>query len=94
MTRTITVGIVGDYNPDNRFHTATNQSLRHAAEVLAVPVDIRWLSTESLDDVSAPDTLQGYDALWCAPSSPYRSMAGALNGIRYAREKRVPFIGT
>ena len=28
------------------------------------------------------------------PASPYRSMAGALNGIRYAREKRRPFLGT
>lgn len=94
MTQTITVGIVGDYNPDNRFHAATNQSLHHAAGILAVTVDIHWLSTESLDDASAQNTLRGYDALWCAPSSPYTSMEGALNGIRYAREERVPFIGT
>src|SRR5208282_6192757 len=32
--------------------------------------------------------------LLCSPGSPYKSLDGALAGIRYARENKVPFIGT
>jgi len=39
-------------------------------------------------------TLRQYDALWCAPGSPYKSMAGALRAIRFARERGWPFLGT
>jgi CTP synthase (UTP-ammonia lyase) len=38
--------------------------------------------------------LRRFDALWCAPGSPYQSMDGALQGIRFAREEGWPFIGT
>src|SRR5690606_14919504 len=35
-----------------------------------------------------------FDALWCVPGSPYRSMDGALRAIRAARESGRPFLGT
>jgi CTP synthase (UTP-ammonia lyase) len=38
--------------------------------------------------------LDGASAVWCAPGGPYRSLDGAVLGIRYARESRVPFLGT
>jgi CTP synthase (UTP-ammonia lyase) len=38
--------------------------------------------------------LANYQALWTVPASPYASMQGALNGIRFAREHQVPFLGT
>jgi CTP synthase (UTP-ammonia lyase) len=89
----LTIGIIGDYNPGFRPHQATDAALQHAATALDLGIAIAWLPTESLDD-SADERLQPYDALWCAPGSPYTSMLGALNGIRYAREHRRPFLGT
>jgi CTP synthase (UTP-ammonia lyase) len=94
MSRTIRVGIIGDYNPDSRFHTATNEALKHVAKALSVPVDFKWLPTQSLENKSGWKTLEQFDALWCSPGSPYRSMDGALQGIRFAREMGWPFIGT
>src|SRR5262249_50063004 len=35
-----------------------------------------------------------FDALFCSPGSPYKSLEGALQGIQYARQNNVPFIGT
>jgi CTP synthase (UTP-ammonia lyase) len=94
MTRTLTVGIIGDYSPDNWSHTATTDALKHAAEALSVAVDSRWLPTPALEDTSERKALAQFDALWCSPGSPYRSMEGALLGIRFAREMGWPFIGT
>ena len=87
------IGIIGEYDANFRPHRATEDALRHAAAELDLGVDITWLATEWLNG-SAEDRLQAYHALWCAPGSPYASMTGALNGIRYAREHGRPFLGT
>lgn len=88
------VGVIGDYNATSRFHRATNAALQHAAGALAVTVDVDWLPTPSLAREHGAATLQQYDALWCAPGSPYQSMEGALQAIRFARQQGRPFIGT
>jgi CTP synthase (UTP-ammonia lyase) len=48
------------------------------------------------DTVAAGGTgaLAAFDGLWAAPGSPYRSLEGALAGVRFARERGVPFFGT
>lgn len=57
-------------------------------------VDVDWIATPTLDRADLETILTQYDALWCAPGSPYQSMEGALAAIRYARERDVPFLGT
>ena len=94
MNETLGVGIIGDFNPHLRYHLATNEALCHAGRALAVAVDYSWLPTESLDDSGCETTLERFDALWCAPGSPYNSMNGALKAIQFAREKGWPFTGT
>ena len=49
---------------------------------------------ESLANGFDETTLKQFDALWCAPGSPYKSMDGALRGIQFARERGWPFIAT
>jgi len=94
MNETLTVGIIGDWNGNSSSHPATNEALAHAAGALSVPVDVRWLPTPSLDAEGREGILRQVDALWCAPGSPYQSMEGALEAIRFAREEGRPFIGT
>jgi CTP synthase (UTP-ammonia lyase) len=50
------------------------------------------LSTKALEKGRA--ILAQFDALWCSSGSPYQSMAGALQAIRFARELDFPFLGT
>ena len=56
-------------------------------------VESIWLPTEALAEDSEARVI-GLDGLWCVPGSPYASMKGALESIRLARAKRVPFLGT
>ena len=46
------------------------------------------------EEIVAATRVFGFSGLWCVPTSPYRSMEGALLAIRYARESGVPFLGT
>ena len=93
MKKTIKIGIIGDFQPENRTHTATNAAIAHAANALDISIELQWLPTPSLEE--QPEViLQPFDALWCSPGSPYQSMAGALQAIRFAREAGRLFIGT
>jgi len=94
MNQPLKVGVIGDYDPNRPSHIQTNEALGHAAEVLSVSVHSFWLPTLSLAGGFIGTTLKHFDALWCAPGSPYKSMDGALQAIRFAREKGWPFIGT
>lgn len=90
----VTVGIIGDFDPDSETHRATNDALQEASHALAIPVSVSWVSTVALSHGAVEDTLASFDALWAAPGSPYRSMEGVVRGIRFAREKGWPFFGT
>jgi CTP synthase (UTP-ammonia lyase) len=92
MSSLIKIGIIGDY--DGRpSHIATNEALKHCAAKLGLTIELEWLSTNSLEE-GTNEKLKSFDGLWCAPGSPYKSMQGAINAIRYARENNYPFIGT
>lgn len=93
MERRISVGVIGDFDPEFPPHPATNSALLHSAAALGAAVDVRWHATDSLVDSDLADVLAD-DALWCAPGSPYKSLDGALRAIRFAREADVPLLGT
>ena len=94
MDQPLKIGVIGDFDPDYPSHIATNEALTHAAGTLSVDLECSWLDTQHLDEESSEATLKKFDALWCAPGSPYKSMAGALRAIQFAREEGWPFIGT
>lgn len=87
------IGVIGDFDPGFPPHPATDAALGHAAATVPVELDVRWLATDGLGE-SDPETLDGYDALWCAPGSPYRSLDGAVRAIRRSREHGIPLLGT
>jgi CTP synthase (UTP-ammonia lyase) len=80
------IGVVGDHNPANETHATLDASLAHAG------ADWEWVAT---DAIPSPGELERrYAGLWIAPASPYRSMEGALDAVRTARERGVPLVGT
>jgi CTP synthase (UTP-ammonia lyase) len=92
MKQAVKIGVIGDFNSEYPSHIATNAAINHAGDALGITVEPQWVPTTTLEIQLA--SLAQFDALWCSPGSPYRSMAGALQGIRFAREHDWPFIGT
>src|ERR1041385_7607653 len=94
----IRIGLIGDYNPRVVAHDAIPKALQLAAEPLGIPrVEACWLPIASLTQVSnenSNEKLRAFDGLWCVPGSPYSSMDGALEAIRFARTTGMPFRGT
>ena len=82
------IGIIGDFNPGNPTHLATNTAIQHSARACFVEAEVEWLPTDTEHDIGR------FHGLWCSPGSPYRSLDGALHAVRWARLNRTPFLGT
>jgi CTP synthase (UTP-ammonia lyase) len=82
------VGIIGEFNPNNPTHLATNAALAHGFARQEIKPMIEWLPTDKTFD------LNQFDGFWCSPGSPYKSLEGALEMIRWIRLEGKPFIGT
>lgn len=91
MPASLRFGLVGDRDGQITAHRAIPVALELAGEATGIRIEPVWLATDAQRDDAA---LADFDALWCVPGSPYRDMAGALRAIRFARERRVPFLGT
>ncbi|MGE0159407.1 MAG: GNAT family N-acetyltransferase [Gemmatimonadales bacterium] len=89
---TVRIALVGDYDAGAVAHRAIPVALDRAAASVGTRVVHEWVGTETVDPVSP--RLAGFDGVWCVPVSPYRSAEGALAAIRFARERRVPFLGS
>jgi CTP synthase (UTP-ammonia lyase) len=89
----IHIGLIGEYNPQVRAHLAIPRALELAAHDLGCQFYADWVPTVSLGE-DTERRLAEYQALWFVPNTPYLSMSGALRALRYAREQRIPTLGT
>ena len=87
------LAIIGDYNASFRPHVATNEAIEHTKKYMDFQVDIDWVSTNDISDNFTSIT-ETYNGFWIAPGSPYKSMTGALDIIKYARLNEIPTFGT
>ena len=88
MHSAIRVGLLGEFNGQQKAHHAIPKALEGAS---GGAVETTWVSTESVDK---GESLAEFHGLWCVPGMPYRSADGAINAIRYARTSHLPFLGT
>jgi CTP synthase (UTP-ammonia lyase) len=89
----VRIGIIGDYDEEYAMHRATNAALEGSGRGLEIGLDYEWIATDSVAPGDA-SPVAVFDGLWAAPGGPYRSLDGALWGIRFARERGIPFVGT
>jgi len=88
------IAIIGDFNAANESHIATQAAVAHSSTALGAEVQAKWVSTEQLAATGGLEGLRSATGFWIAPASPYRSMEGALAAIRFARQNKIPLLGT
>ena len=94
MSSAVRIAVVGDLDDERPSHRATDKALLHGAEALRMTISADWLATQSLETEAGLAALEEYDGIFCAPGGPYKSTNGALDAIRFARERGRPFLGT
>jgi len=93
MVEAVQIGVLGDYDSSPTL-PAIETSVQHAGLQLQISAEVTWLPTDSLLGPDLETTLEGFDGLWAAPGSPYKSFDGMLRGIEFARRRDWPFVGT
>ncbi len=94
----VTIGIVGKYVEYEDSYKSLKEALVHGALAHNLKLNVNWVEAEGLetkdkDDRSYEAQLEDYDGILVPGGFGKRGIAGMLNGIRYAREKKVPYFG-
>ncbi len=92
-TNTVTIGLVGKYVALPDAYKSIAEALVHAGAYNECKVILRYLNSESLAGSGFEADLQELDGLIVAPGFGERGIPGKINAARYARERRIPFLG-
>lgn len=87
------LAIIGDYNDNFRPHKATNEAIVHSSDKFGLDISYDWVATDRIEK-EFDTIISTYKGFWIAPGSPYKSMTGALEIIKFARQNNVPTLGT
>jgi len=94
----VAIGIVGKYVEYEDSYKSLKEALVHGSLAHNLKLKLEWVEAEGLEtkdkeDRSYESQLEGFDGLLVPGGFGKRGIAGMLNGIRYAREKKVPYFG-
>lgn len=79
----IRIALIGDRSDAVVAHHAIDACFRMFMGVEGV-----WMNTTAIGDLNT------FHGIWCVPASPYADAEAVLAAIRFARENRLPFLGT
>ena len=90
---TLEVALVGKYIELPDAYLSVTEALRHAAWANGVDARIRWVNSETLDEENVAATLEGAAAVLVPGGFGHRGIEGKVLAARYARERRIPYLG-
>ena len=94
----VKIGIVGKYVEYEDSYKSLKEALVHGSLAHNLKLNVTWVEAEGLetkdkDDRSYESQLEGFDGILVPGGFGKRGIAGMLNAIRYARERKVPYFG-
>lgn len=89
----VTIGLVGKYVSLPDAYKSIAEAIVHAGAENDSKVNVKWISSEDINNESVDSILRGLNGILVAPGFGERGMEGKIEAIRYVREKRIPFFG-
>jgi CTP synthase len=90
---TVNIAIVGKYVEYEDSYKSLKEALVHGSLAHNLKLNVTWVEAEGLEADGYEKQLEGYDGILVPGGFGKRGIAGMLNGIRYARENKVPYFG-
>ena len=87
------VALVGKYIELPDAYLSVIESLKHAGWAHEVDVKIRWIDSELLTNETADELLAGLGGIVVPGGFGHRGIEGKILSAKYARERRLPFLG-
>ncbi len=91
----VSIALVGKYVEYEDSYKSLKEALVHGALAHNLKLNVSWIEAEGLEtkDGEYESQLEDYDGILVPGGFGKRGIAGMLNAIRYAREKKVPYFG-
>jgi CTP synthase len=89
----LTIAVVGKYIKHHDAYKSVYEALQHAGIALNCKVHARKVESEDIEKQGAEHALAAVDGLLVPGGFGYRGIGGKVAAIRYAREKKLPFLG-
>ncbi|MDZ7959679.1 MAG: CTP synthase [Aulosira sp. DedQUE10] len=87
------IAIVGKYVRLGDAYISVVEALQHAAISTYGRLRLRWVNSETLENESAENHLEGVDGILVPGGFGVRGVDGKIAAIKYARDRQVPFLG-
>jgi CTP synthase len=88
----VTIAMVGKYVNHSDAYKSLTEALVHAGISNRTKVNIRFIESEEIED-RGPRSLEGVDAILVPGGFGERGVEGKIATVKYAREKRIPYLG-
>ncbi|CAA6804162.1 MAG: CTP synthase (EC [uncultured Sulfurovum sp.] len=92
-TKKTTIAFVGKYLDLKESYKSLTEALIHAGAHLDANVEIKWVDSEKIENNGAKKYLIDCDGILVAGGFGERGVEGKIEGIKYAREEKIPFLG-
>src|SRR5439155_8447099 len=89
----VSIAVVGKYIKHKDAYKSVYEALDHAGIALNSRVVVRRVEAEDVERDGAERTLGGTDGLLVPGGFGYRGIAGKVEAIRFARDRKIPFFG-
>ncbi len=87
------IAVVGKYVELHDAYLSIKEALIHAGIAHQVKVNIRWVHSERLEQEPVGPLLEGVDGILVCPGFGERGIEGKLEAARFARERKLPYLG-
>ncbi|MCC6676492.1 MAG: CTP synthase [Phycisphaerales bacterium] len=91
--RSVAVGITGKYAELRDAYASIDKALEHCSAHLMCDVDLHWIESGDVTDVTASKHLSNLDAVIVPGGFGARGVEGKISCVRYCREEGVPYLG-
>lgn len=90
---TVKIGIVGKYVELHDAYMSVKEAIYHAASMLDSRAEISWIHSTDLEKGRGYDQLDELDGIIVPGGFGVRGIEGKIFAARFAREKKVPYLG-
>lgn len=92
-TDEVQIGLIGKYVELHDSYLSISESLSIAASENELNVNISWIHSEDITAENQERLLGNLDGIIVAPGFGERGVEGKIQGARFARENKIPFLG-
>ncbi|HHX69990.1 MAG TPA: CTP synthase, partial [Gallicola sp.] len=93
IDKKVKIALVGKYVGFHDSYFSIAEALCHGGIANGAKVEIKWVSSEQLNDKNCKDMLKDVDGILVPGGFGDRGIEGKITAARYARENNVPYFG-